>query len=1078
MKNKYSLLWALVITMCCCSEKDAEPELTGLEIAFNEKLASISKDEIIPNLYHIGSEDGVVFRYNSGNNNIDTIQTEYDRIYKVYHADKGNTYWIGTRNQGLVRCALVGDSLFQEEFVYTIPAKNKARKYSAYDIYKQNDKLYVATSHGLFVVKDYEDSAMCLLYPHIDMQHQDTLRPVVINKICKYDDTTLFCASDSGLLRVNTVMEKVQQLQPKQVKSLEIVNNELRILAEGFLYITNDKGDVVDKHQLEHAANVYYYDYAEGVNYLIGDRNIQLIKDQDLSIPSRYLNIGLKHKVRAVTCRNVIVNDNDHHQSLMVSEHSLVRIGHHQNAFNRAGIIDFACVDGTNVYFLIGSKLFCHKTTDNNTILTATHLCNIDSKGKGVSFMEVQNGYLYYVSADKKQIFKKELKSNFFLNMFSSEIPLNNMLGKEITAIGKDCQNVYVGVRDGFQNVNQEKKLQLYYNSHNRDSSNICPDPFITAMTDTLKQGAKGDIFLGTLNDGLFEGKDNDFYRYGDSEDRFIRDVAVDDNGIMYVLTNRKLSVYGALKDSVIIKDAQGYNRLLIGAHPYGLKEYGIHDFETDLDFFTDVQFNPHACVALNGIIYAGSNNGVYVFKELRSENGKGCGNKTVFFEPEYEPLSLRNIILFCLLLLTILIISILWYRHYHKTMKMWRKVPALLKDSKKSAQKEERRASVERVKLRLRSRMNELEKFADFYDENMMNRIRDLSLTIDNLGGDELDNVQEKANVLNKEIQQITFQIPTMLNLALEKQMQEIKTLGESSEWLKETDDARTNSDVTYKASIIRNNEELIEQAKETAVKLDELKYQLSDLILIPEVTEECKKIINSNCTSKEKVCLLEKQVESIDTVEARTKIKDYMFQKIDEIDQVMEGINESSICRLMLNKTQDEYQTMVEYCNNMKVASMQVLQDLAICDNHLKIIQSLLSIRNSMEEYKYASENGFSKEKKLTVKNVLVNEIDVFYRITWNSKDRWLLSLLNIKAKKGGTGQFLDANVLALLLAEPSLKNKDIKLVFVENNEQRIRSSRRELIKKIDSRRQEISRYAETTPASIADLLLEIAD
>lgn len=1062
----HTFLITIPLLLCGCSDKDSEPVLTESEISFNEKLASITKDDIEPNIYYIGTEDGIVYRYNSKSNDIDTLKTVYDRIYKVYRSKNKTTYWIGTRNQGLVRCILVGDSIFKEEAAYTIPAKNKARKYSTYDICECEGGILAATSHGLFSINNVTDSAMHLLYPIINKSKQDTLRPLVVSKIRAYDDSLFFCASDSGLLRINIKIGKVENsIHKKPVKSIEVAGQEVRFITDSFLCVLQHDGNIIP-NPFVHPANTYFYEKNEGINYLIGDQNILLIKDKDIHNPAEYKNIRLKYKVRASTCRNVITDDAAHNQSLMVSEHSIVRIGHHQNVFNTTGKIDFACTDGQFVYYLIGSKLYRQDTKTNDT-LTAQYLGNLNIKGKDVSFMEVHDDTLYYVSADKKQMYKKEVKSNFLLNWFSIEKPLKNMLGKEVTAIGKDNKNVYVGIRDGFQNINHEKTLELYKYSPIRES---CPDPFVTSITDTY---SNGDILLGTLNDGLFEGKDNDFHRLDGFNETFIRDIAIKEDGnkrFLYILTNRKLSIYGTEQDSTYVIDAQGYSKLLLGTHTYGIKEYGIRDFDTDTDFFSDIQFNPQASLALNGQIYAGSSNGVYIFKELKNTNGKDCGYKIVEFEPELEPVSLPNIILFGLLILLFVVLLFLWYRHY----RLNKSIPTLVEDSQKLASEKEKKDSLERIRNRLRSRVQEQLRFKDLLGEDLSKELEDINSQIDKLGSQEETNTQAEANKLNKDIQTISFRIPIILNIKLEEQLQIIQELknGEEAAWCKETDEKRKESDLEVKAKTIRDNSVRIKEAKMTEQKLYDYDLLFKEIDAIPEVTEESKNILESDKTSKEKVELIEEQLKRMETVEVKEKMTDIISNKVKEIDSLLENMDEQSIFFDVMEKCKEVYVQIAKCINDANSVFVELIKEYSVIDMRYAIIHKILSIRKLIIKRQHT----LDKKEKAMLSVDFQNEINSFYKVVRRSHDHTLLDLLGIKAKKS-VGQFMDANVLALLLADVEITNKEIKEIF-SANDQRVRSTRRELIKSIESHREEIVDYTEAHPQSFAIFLLVVAD
>ena len=69
------------------------------------------------------------------------------------------------------------------------------------------------------------------------------------------------------------------------------------------------------------------------------------------------------------------------------------------------------------------------------------------------------------------------------------------------------------------------------------------------------------------------------------------------------------------------------------------------------------------------------------------------------------------------------------------------------------------------------------------------------------------------------------------------------------------------------------------------------------------------------------------------------------------------------------------------------------------------------------------------------------------------------------------------MDANVLALMMADVEISNKEIKDILLVND-QRARTTRRELIKSIDNHRKEVADYAEVHPSSFAVLLLVVAD
>ena len=92
----------LSLLSCGSDEKRFLP-MNEAEIYFNETLASISCDAVDINRFYIGTENGTVYVYHADNNHLDTLKTDFDRIYKVVRASDGDrdVYWLGVRNQGL-----------------------------------------------------------------------------------------------------------------------------------------------------------------------------------------------------------------------------------------------------------------------------------------------------------------------------------------------------------------------------------------------------------------------------------------------------------------------------------------------------------------------------------------------------------------------------------------------------------------------------------------------------------------------------------------------------------------------------------------------------------------------------------------------------------------------------------------------------------------------------------------------------------------------------------------------------------------------------------------------------------------
>ena len=620
MNSKYLLSLCLsTLLLTSCNEDKKLSTLNESELFFEETLSSISKDGIDENIFYVGTEDGVVYIFNSDNQQLKKISTDFDRIYKVVKdtTDKEPVYWVGTRNMGLFRCELKGNSFVRKEKYgrFFIPVAGKSSKYSAYDISVQAAGIYVATSHGIYKVPrmtEENDSTLISLSSGSNKKEPDSIRPVVAGNLQGYKDQYLFCACDSGLLRVDLSSDKLEKLTQQGIKNIVIRNDSIYSLVGDAVVVTDHDGKGKKSFSLNLPAQIYYYDETTKINYFISNNSIQLVEDADLYNPYRYKVVHARRPIRT-KCHNVMVNDLSHRQSLLVTTHSISRVGHHQDVFNSYGNVKLACADKDYIYYLIDTKIYRQRKDEQK----AFPFKDI-TKAKDIRFMEVLNDELYYVDSND-EIYKASLYSNYFLNSICSwdnHIKQDPNKKKAITAIGKDDKNVYVGVRDGFRNLNEiDKDIPLVDPSTNTS----IPDPFITKFV------ANGDKTLFcTLNDGIFSGKDNSFTRIpGSNSYIFIRDMGIDSRmkNRLFLLTN-----HGFLQqeDSAFKKnvDLSGYNRLLVldSTHVFGVPNFGIKNLCDSMEYFVDIQFNPMACLVVGNNIIAGSSNGVYVFSSNLSK--------------------------------------------------------------------------------------------------------------------------------------------------------------------------------------------------------------------------------------------------------------------------------------------------------------------------------------------------------------------------------------------------------------------------------------------------------------------------
>ncbi len=635
--SSFLAAWFLLLCFEACREDVPQAVLNESEIAFDHRLSTISLDTFDDNRYYIGTEDGSVIVYQSVDGSSDILSTPFDRIYRVVR-DSVDNYWIGTRNMGVFRCCKHSDRLDTLRR-YTIPASGKKTQYSVYDICIKGSEAYFATSHGLFLMSDSSQSMLRPLRVEPYADGTSRLHPVVYSHILDAGNNTLYCSSAHGLVGINTVSKETYVCLKADLHCIALHGDSIFALAKSAIRIYDMKEHKErDSINLDVPAQLYYYEPAQKVNYLICDNSLQLVEDKNLKNRGQYKCVDLRRTVRPSTCRNIIVNDTARRQSLMVTRNSIIRMCHHQDAFNSFGAVDHACADGDNIYYIIGHKLYRQNKNDS----VAHHIKDISHD---VRFMTVKDDVLFFVDSDNRAYRAKLCGSYLWNSIWSSNSEITPRLPKDVTAIGKNRQRVMVGVRDGFCNLNAANDTIILGDE----------EPFVTA----IRQKSDGSIVLCTLNEGIFVEEKGVFSQVHATDTiHFIRDVAAEGNSLWFI-NNRHL--YHLMEDGTLTsEEAQGYSRLLVASgHVYGIGERGMHDFTDKTDYFVDVPFNPDACLVADGKVYCGSGSGVFCFGMLRMHNGVEMGAQKISFENGFWPFSRKSLLI--LSVLTIMIVVALW---------------------------------------------------------------------------------------------------------------------------------------------------------------------------------------------------------------------------------------------------------------------------------------------------------------------------------------------------------------------------------------------------------------------------------
>lgn len=1094
MKNmKYTYLILLSLFFIGCTEEKQPSSLNESEIFFEETLASISKDNFVDSIFYIGTEDGIVYIYNSESQKLKKIETDFDRIYKVVR-DKTGNYWVGTRNMGLFHCELKNNSFVMkdEHGRFYIPDSTKATKYSAYDISIQDSGVYVATSHGLFKVPNSENlnDTLKILSPESYKEKLGCIPPVVAGRLLLYKNQYLVCASDSGLLRIDLSTDSAKKLLTRKINDIVIHEDSILSLVGDSVIVTNINGrryikNVEDKDTVSFAlklpAQIYYYDETEKTNYFISNHHIQLVSNRDLKNLDNYKIVPSRRSIRT-KCHNLIANDLRHRQSLLVTIHSLSRVGNHQDVLNSYGNIKLACTDNDNIYYLIDTKIYRQKKNEKK----AYPFKDITKGTKDIRFMEVLNDELYYVDSNH-EIYKAKLHSNYFFNSilsWDSHIKQDPDKKKDVTAIGKDKNNIYVGVRDGFRNLND-----INTNIPLKDlSTNVpVPDPFITKF---VTDGDK--TLFCTLNDGIFSGKDNSFTRIpGSNSYTFIRDMGIGParNNKLCLLINHG---FYQQNDSAFNKivDLSGYNKLLVlDSTVYAVPNFGIKNLCDSMVYFVDIQFNPMACLVVDNKVYAGSSNGVYVFSsDLSKEDGivETAGTYYTIDFDEQDYFSRKNILIFVLILLAF-ILGLWWSDRYRMS-----------------------RHAIQTYKDGLILRLDELNTVREHLDSETTKVIDGLVSEIEGVDVSGKKKALTKLRDISLRIMELTGRVPSMLIQILQEQIGQIKKSGlnDAPNYVEKTNEAIKNHTLLRLGGQIRTNTQWLSETQSILGKLSNYKSLFSNLPIIPGVTDEINKVLKLAKSPIEQVLQIEELAGKINDATSKDKIKKYVETKIQECDSAQLYFEEETEFYSTFDLIKEDYYRII---NSMASADDMtvVMKLIPAIDRNLSIFLILKNIRTLLPEYNEANSDyekkhkendirkkeGFyvlkdesirdkddAEEKKrlercTIVSTEITKNIDDLYKKFARGSEMDLLKTIEISIKESEGRQFMQANLLALLMTGIDIPVSRYKNLFGVND-QSLRRTRRDLAKQLELHRQDIIDYAERNKTSIAILLLKLMD
>lgn len=1034
----------LLVALGACHRQDPSA-LNANEVFFDETLASISPDATLPDLFYIGTEDGVVYAYDADQGTTRRWLTAFDRIYKVLRdqpADSaaqphdGTTFWVGTRNMGVVRCQLQGDSLVLRR-QYALPRSGRGTHYSVYDLHQDPSGLYVATSNGLFLLSP--NDTMQALHASWEIESgEGAFRPLVVSDIRPLRNGKLVCASASGVLSIDTRRRQSHLLLRANCTSLSLSGDTILALLGDSIKALLPDGRLVGKSRLSHPAYTCFHEPSTRMNYLLDGTSVQFFSNDEIADRLTPRRAPLPRPVRTF-CHNVIANDPARGQSLLVTEHALLRVGHHQDLFSDIGNVSYACHDGPFIYYLVGAHLFRQRIGEQ----TAIQVKDLSRGSSDVRFMTIADGTLYYADSGNR-VFTAPIYSSYLLNsLLSWDRKVSPQPGQDLTAIGHDASGVYVGIRDGLQQLGREKgQLQL----HDASASTIA-DPFITAFSAPTSSGR---LFLATLNDGLFVGRQGSFRHLAASRGlSFVRDIAVlptaSGADSLFVLTNHRL-LCGTEKQLRVCDTLTAMRRLAVAdaTHAYGFPDYGLISLADHERYFSDIRFNPKACIAVNGRVYAGSSCGVYTFDtSLHKQDNLERGYTTVQFERRVL-FSRTNIA--CLVVLTIVAILLLWFFFGLAVAKrrMLMRIAKLRTSIQPKVDAEKESGSTAHA---LAAETDQLERYLQRLDK-LEQQVTGLSL---------MDKIRQRdiLDRLNSSIQDLTIDLPSILIGCLNRQVALMRRrqwegyeayVAATERLMQGKDEGQESMEETTALSFCEQTASTIGANAQWMSKAEGIDQRFEQYLLLADLEGAGREIflaMRDLCLDEEGKAVPIKN----DNPMSREK-------KVEEADRILHAINQEGIARhcrdlllgelahardrycaalseeapeppypqLLLREAVARAEALVGELAEVGDAPFQdalpMLIGVSKTYQRLKIATTLLQTKEILEDFE-ANAKARDKEK---VRTQFATCVSSFYDAVGQCEDKSILQIIGLARKKGEgkeKSRFLNEDLLVLMLA-----------------------------------------------------------
>lgn len=1048
IKTSTCALWVcltLLFTLASCKETTTSRSLSEKEFHYDDRLSTLSVDK---DGYWIGGETGIIWHVKGQERK--RFYTELDRIYDIErNPHNANQIWVATRNAGLQLWNIAADTLTHQA-TFKIPSKGN--RYSPYDIEISGDKLFVATSQGLFALSlNQQQQELTPLYPFNENHTHRYLEPFLVNNLSSVGNKWLFAATQAGVISIDLALNKTtMRYKGQNVRNVAVYDGKLHVLADNRLSIENFNGTDRKTYALPQPVLSFYK--AGSTYYFITSSSILLSDNL-----KRFVNIPLRSNIPD-NAHQIAIADDGNGFSILLTKNAVWRIPHHLGFFNANPPVVAACASGNDFFFVNNQhELFRQKADEQ----TATKIYDFENEELPKE-MYANGEDIYYYNANN-QLFRLNLGSHYIINQLFKRPQLLAKPTTRITAMAllPHQGRILIGVQDDLLSIDaRDGKIDTIKAMNNR---------YITAFQQVENSE---DIYIATLNHGVFVGQGNQVKSVVGTEDKvFIGSLLAYGKrpSRLLMLTNHHLQILGS--DSI---RAEGCGRMFCinDSIVYTIPETGIHKYiikggklEDCGSFFADIHFNARAGFIRGNTLYIGSNLGVAQITPGKEETAQW-----ITFDNKVPSLQLIAVILFTI----VCIVAIIFFSYRRHKVLTFRQLQ-MNKDD-------------------LHQRLATLSGLKDRLTETERNTIESITNEIDemNISSQSVRASNEQFAKLSVRIAKLNRDMALQMVSYLNGQISRIQQFDvyERHSMIHDSEEARSTDNLEIIIEQCRRNEVWLNHIQELKERLNKFHRSTQDTLVIKGLNDGMKEQLHHILNESKQRPVAEvytdfiavkNQYENIFTPDGLKLISGYISSRIKQLQQ-QKGYE-------MMTKALADELLLIEkdIANRDRIVLLRVLQTI---DKRIAQVKHLKTLQQLMQEYaavhdRVVQENEERRMKKFNAE--LFADIESATRnITTqiaNTSNQFFKSFAYTdKDICKETLHFTTANnqqvrVLILLLAMPRVKRTLLPgMLGIYGNLNPVVS--RLYHSKIGNNNAILAEYCRANPASVVNYILKLTE